>query len=277
MGTSNQKTMIQDYLRLSIEKDNLVNDLKIKEAELRKLELALSEAEDNLERLESNSIKSMLLSVMGKRATQLQEAQDEFNDITSKITLLKFEVDSTKNKVESNSVKINELYDSIVKFFDSNDISKQTLFNIKRLHELPILINDISKKIVTLKNMITAADEIYTFGDVRYNSLGHKYNRKETTMKEHARSIEVATNELINLLEAYNKLASDDISIAFHEEWMDDEKYWDNQQLASDSHQRITKVSDWLTSTSIHWRDIKVQQQEILIGIRNTIGEDYVN
>ena len=45
MGTSNPKTMIQDYLRLSIEKDNLVNDLKIKEAELRKLRWLYSEAE----------------------------------------------------------------------------------------------------------------------------------------------------------------------------------------------------------------------------------------
>ena len=122
-----------------------------------------------------------------------------------------------------------------------------------------LIAEDIKKMKIVLKR----AEEIWVYGDIHVDFTGTRYDKKDSTLRNHTILINIETSNLVEHIKRYNEYASDEIEIDYYEDWMDNKAYWDGQEVAVDSHGRIKRVNDWFLKFNSMWNEIKDRQDEI--------------
>lgn len=233
-----------DTIQLEKERDKYETEISSKQRILKKLNMDLEFAQDEYKKLENSRVKKLLLGLMGKREESLQDAQNEIRKLRGEAINVELAITSAKNRLEYIEEELQKTAEYVeqcvsgLEELDNGDFLKKSFLVSS---ELPVLCAKISEKNKELKSLLIRAEEIYAYGDVNYDMSGHKYNKRDSTLRNHTLEIKVVVKELIEYLDTYNLLVPEEIQIEFHETWMDDEHYWDGQQLAEDSYSRVKK------------------------------------
>lgn len=260
---------IQKYLQSYEQQRSTIKELNSKELEKNQLKSALTEVDNKIEELNSSSLKNILLSLTHKKEATLQELEDELSALNSKLVIAEYEETSLKAKLDTISKENEEIY---IQLLANPDITNEIKNKLITFHNFPTLCESITNKLKELKKFCSLADDIYYYGDIHYDKMGHKYNKKEITLKEYANSIKNNSNELVKLLNQYNTIVPSDKTISLNEEWMDNPTYWNNQQIASDSYNRISEVNTWLVQFNLDWRIKNTLHQAILTNLKDQIN-----
>ena len=274
MEMTEKKKALFDIVQLEKERAEHETEISSKQTTLRMLNLDLEIAQEKYEKIERVGIKRFLLGLMGKRETSLQDAQNEVRKLRGEISNIEFLVSSAKNRIETieeELQKAREYEEDYVSVLHElgNGVSLKQSFLVVR--EMPVLCKDIGKNCERLSAELSRAEEIYKYGDIHSDISGHKYNKRDSTLKEHTLKIKESVNELVGSLDAYNSLVPEKIQLEFREPWMDDESYWHGQQIAEDSYERVKTVDVWFSRFSYLWKKTKTQQERVLEQLRNEL------
>lgn len=276
MDINEGKKVLSDTIQLQKERDEYEAEISSKEKALKKLNMDLEFAEDEYRKLENSAVKKLFLGIMGKREASLQDAQNEIRRLHGEVANIEFTITSARNRIEHIEDELQNREEhvmeglSILEKTENGDFIKKSFLISK---ELPVISQKVAEKNKELKKLLERATEIYTYGDIHSDMSGHRYNKRDTTLRNHTLEIKKVVKELITYLDAYNSLVPQEIQIIFREDWMDNEHYWDGQQLAEDSYSRVKKVDDWCFRFSNLWKKMKKQHDEVLTQLRNELLE----
>jgi len=275
MDNLEMKKVVIHRIELEAERAELYEQVPSVEKKIKQFTYLTDEAQLSLDNLKNSKGRQFIYGLIGQKETRLQEAENELRKVRGDLRAAEFELGSIKDRIESIGLELNiteSTFDEFIKLLESEDKEdmKERLLAVK---ELPNLRHLIREKMVKLKQLLKKAEEIWVYGDIQADLSGRRYNRKDTTLREHTVLLKQAVSELVVLLEQYNSYAPEETKVIFHEDWMNDEKYWDGQQLAEDSHARIQKVDDWFFRFESVWNKMKKQQNEAEEILRSEVLE----
>lgn len=269
------KRIVQTRIELEAERAELFEQIPSVEKKIKKLTYLVEEAQSNYGDLENSKLRLFFLGVTGKKEERLQEAQNEVRRTRSELTAAEFELHSMNDRIEAIALELNvteSVFDEYLNRLEGAE-SEEMKERMIALKELPNLRHLISEKMIELKKLFLKAEEIWQYGDIQTDLSGRRYNKKDSTLRNHSKLIQRVVAELIELLEKYNTFAPEETKIIFHEDWMDNKDYWANQQIVDDSHARIKKVDDWFYRLENGWNKMKKQQNEAEEILRDEITE----
>lgn len=269
------KKVVLNRIELEAERAELYEQIPSVEKKIKKLTYWAEEAQLNHDDLANSKMRLFFLGIVGKKEERLQKEENEVRKTRADLRAAEFELNSIKDRIESIGLELNiteDIFDKFINQLEGEDgiEMKARMLAVKELPNLRFLI---SEKIVETKPLFIKADEIWEYGDIQTNLSGRRYNKKDSTLRKHSKLIQQSVDELIVLLNQYNLYAPEEIKIIFHQEWMDNKEYWDNQQLAYDSHERIKKVDDWFYRLENCWNNMKKQQSEAEEILRSEVLE----
>ena len=267
------KKIIINRIELESKRANLQEQLVALEKNARKTAMLLEGAEEEKQRLENSKLNMLVLGMFGKKEERLQQEEVVVRKARGEANAAQFELDSVKNRIQSIAAELEDTEPVLEEFLislEEGDITKETIITLKELSNMRCVI---SEDIVEMKALLKRAEEIWVYGDVQVDFSGRRYNKKDTTLREHTYLIKKSVNKLIEHITHYNVYAPEEIKINFREEWMEDKDYWERQQLAEDSHERVQKVDDWFFRFESLWNKMKKQQNEAEEIIRSEILE----
>lgn len=266
MNISDAKKVIRDKVNLDIEAAQLMQDIHIKEKQIKKCSVDVNNAEENYNELQNSKVKQLFLGLTGQKATRLQEAQNEWRRLRGELASAEFEISSLKARaveIEQTSKEIESVYKECldkVGEVDGETIKRQ----IQSIKGIPNLCDIIGKEINEINGLIKTSYDLYEIRAVRDTrasfTIPGTFINKDYEMRKQSERIADAINQIISSLDAYNQIAPSEIQIEFYEKWMDNEKYWENQAMSSDTMQRIQKVEDWVYRLEMCWKGMKKQQ-----------------
>ncbi|MBR4027753.1 MAG: hypothetical protein IKJ01_09450 [Lachnospiraceae bacterium] len=262
---SKLKNLFLNRMEVEQKREELRLQVNKIEEKIQKLTNDLQKAKLHYDSLENSSIKKLLLGITGKREEQLQKAQNEIRIIQGQITSIEFECNSMKNEVETLTIQLNETADCVDEYIytfgdtEEEEVIKQAILAINKI---PNLRYEIEQQIPKIKRLLEKSEQIYVYGDLQTDAFGRSYNRKDTTLRELARTVQKETDILLQLLAEYNSVTSENIRIGLHEDWMDDSTYWENCQLAQDCYERIHTVNWWFEVFTYVWDGLQEQQNQ---------------
>ena len=264
MDRNEIKKLVVNRIELEKERAELKDQLPSLEKNVRKQTALLEMAEENKQRVENSKINMLLLSITGKKEERLQQEENEVRMARGEVNAAQFALDSSNSRLESIAIELNGTEDLLEDFLASleGEEAKTIKWRIIALKELSSMQYAIAEDIVQMNAVLKRAEEIWVYGDIQADLSGRRYNRKDTTLREHTGAIKRAVAELIEHLTRYNAYAPEEIKVIFHEDWMDNKDYWVGQQLAEDSHARIKKVDDWFFRFESLWKKLKKRQNE---------------
>lgn len=275
MEQKEMKKLIIHRIELEANRAELYEQIPELEKKMKKTANCVEEAQLNLDNLMNSKARQFVYGLIGQKESRIQQAENELRKARGDLKSVEFELDSIKDRIESIGLELNiteSTFDTFMALLE-NEEGEEMQVRLLALKELPNLRHLIREKIVELKQLLKRAEEIWVYGDIQADLSGRRYNKKDTTLREHTIPLKQAISELIALLNQYNTYAPEETKVIFHEDWMDDEKYWDGQQLAEDSHARIQKVDDWFFRFESVWNKMKKQQNEAEEILRSEVLE----
>lgn len=265
MTINDAKKVMQDRVNLEIEAAELRENILAKEKQIKKLEYCADEIQMQYNDLANSGMRQFFLGLVGKKEERLQEAQNEVRRTQGELSSVKFELESLKKRIEDIEQTIKEIENACEKCLeliletDGEGIKTKIIAT----SEVPRFCNEINICLADVKPLFTTAYDIYETRTGRPTTPG-TYINKDSEMRKHSRGIENGVNHIIELLNTYNSYAPKEIKIEFHGKWMDKENYWEEQQMAYDTMERIKKVEDWFYNLDNCWKAIGKQQKEAM-------------
>lgn len=263
MTINDAKKIMQDRVNLEVEATELRENTFAKEKQIKKLEYWADEMQMQYNDLANSGMRLFFLGIVGKKEERLQEAQNEVRRTQGELSSAKFELESMKKRVEDIEQTIKEIETicekclGIIWETDGEDVRAKLL----AISELPKICAEITNQLAKVKPLFATAYDIYETRTGRPTTPG-TYINKDSMMRKHSREIENGVNHIIELLNTYNQYAPEEIKIEFHAKWMDKENYWEEQQMAYDTMERIKKVEDWFYRLDNCWKVMSKQQKE---------------
>ena len=274
MEMNETRKFLINIIRLGKERTEIETEILSQQANLKKLNLDLEFAQDEYDKLESSGIRKFFLGLTGKLETRLQDAQNEIRKLQGTISNAEFIISSNQHRIENidnelqNTKEQEEECVSVLRKMENGDFLRQSFAVVR---ELPVLNQRIAESCKRLSAELSRAEEIYTYGDIHYDLTGHKYDKKDSTLRNHTYTIRDVVDELVGFLDAYNSLTPEEIQIEFREAWMDDKEYWNGQQIAEGSYTRVKKVDTWFSAFSYQWKKKKTQRESVLEQLRTEL------
>lgn len=258
------KQTVIERLELENSMTELVELLPSLERSAQRYAGLLETVEENKQKLENSKIKLFALGILGKKEECLEQAEMDVHKARGEANEAQFELESVQERIRSISAKLSDTKELLEDYFDLLEKEGDTTIKerILTLNELTNLKSVIEEDIKRMKKLLSRAEEIWIYGDIQADISGKFYNKKDATLREHTYLIKSAVTDFVEHLTRYNAYAPEVIRIAFHEDWMDEKSYWDQQQLASDSHDRIKKVDNWFFNFELSWNRLKKSQKE---------------
>ncbi len=275
MDNTEMKKVVINRIELEAERANLYEQMPSVEKKIKQFLYLTDEAQVSLDNLKNSKGRQFLLGIIGQKETRLQELENELRKVRGDLRAAEFELGSIKDRIESIGLELNiteSTFDEFVELLENED-SEEMKVRLLAVKELPNLRHHIREKFVELKLLLKKAEEIWVYGDLDTDLSGRRYNRKDSTLRKHSKLIQKSVDELVALLNQYNIYAPEETKIIFHQDWMDNKEYWDNQQMAYDSHERIKKVDEWFYRLENCWNKMKKQQNEAEEILRSEVLE----
>lgn len=269
------KQIVIERVQLEQSRTELLEQIPSLEKNAKKIADLLEIAEENKLKLENSKLNLFLLGVLGKKEERLQQEDNNVRRAKADAVAAQFALDSVKNRIESIAVELNGTEDLLEDFLSSleGEDGNVVRWRIIALKELSDMRYAIDEDIVEMKALLKKAEEIWVYGDIQADLSGRRYNKKDSTLRAHTALIKRAVSDLMEHITRYNAYAPEEIKIIYHEDWMDDKAYWDGQQLAEDSHERIKKVDDWFFRFESLWKKMKKHQMEAEDIMRSEVVE----
>ena len=265
MNISDAKKVMLNRINLSIEESQILGEIREKEKLVKKLTNILEEKQENQYSLENNKVRQLVLVLMGKKQEYLQDAQNEVRRSNSELLSAQFELESLHKKLEEIQQSIEEMAEVNAECLnviaeDGQDIKLKLL----AVNEVPGLCYFISEKMSAMKPHFDNSYAIWKVGDPTSSCMDGNASNRSRAMRNHCKVIENGVNEIIELLNTYNLYVPDEIKVDFHDKWLENDSYWDNQPLPDTSLELIRTVEDWFYRLDRCWKGIKKQQNEII-------------
>lgn len=275
MERNEMKKLMLNRIELEAERANLQEQLTVLEKNVKKATALWEQAEEDKCRIENSKLNMFVLSVFGKKEERLQQEEQTVRKAKGELNAAQFELESATNRLQSIAIELNGTEDLLEQFLTSleGEEAKDIRWRIIALKELSNMRYLIREDIAELKKALKRAEEIWVYGDIQVDMSGRRYNKKDTTLREHTAVVSRAVNTLIEHITRYNAYAPEEIKIIFREEWMDKEDFWEGQHLAEASHERVKKVDDWFFRFESLWNKMKKQQNEAEEIIRSELLE----
>lgn len=272
MTINDAKKVMLDKVNLEIEAAELGEEIKAKEKLIKKLRYEADEMQMQYDDLANSGVKQFFLGLTGKKEARLQEAQNEVRRTKGELSSAEFELESLKVRVEDIELTRKEIESvcneclSLIDEVDGTEIKNHIL----AISEVPRLGAKISTCLTELRPHFTTAYDIYAIRATTMTTPGTHLN-KDSMMRKHSGLIENGVNQIIELLNTYNLYAPEEIKIEFHAKWMDKENYWEEQQMAYDTMERIKKVEDWFYRLDNCWKGMGKQQKESMKKLQEAV------
>ena len=277
MTINDAKKVMLDKVNLEIEAAELGEEIKAKEKQIKNLRNEADEMQMQYDGLVNSGIKQFFLGLTGKKATRLEEAQNEVRRAQGELSAAEFELRSFHARVEEiNQTKkeIESVCNECLKVIEEND-DAGVKNKILAVGEVPRLIAEISTCLGEMRPLFTTAYDIYaaprTARGVSGGSSVSAFYNKDLEMRKQSKLIETKINQIIELLNTYNLYAPEEIKIEFHSKWMEKENYWEGQQMDYDTMERIKKVEDWFYRLDNCWKAMRKQQKNAMQGIQEEV------
>ncbi|MBQ8518447.1 MAG: hypothetical protein IJ455_02430 [Agathobacter sp.] len=265
MTINDAKKVMLDKVNLDIEAAELIDEMQAKEKQIKKLCYWAEEMQMQYDDLTNSGMRMFFLGLIGKKEARLQEAENEVRKKQGELSAARFELESLTSRVEDieqTRTEIESVCNECLKVIEETDDTgvKNKLLAIS---ELPKLRAEITDCLSEVKPLFTTAYAIYGTRTGRPTSPG-TYINKDSEMRKHSRVIAKGVNHIIELLNTYNLYAPEEIQIEFHAKWMEKEGYWEEQQMAYDTMERIKKVEEWFCQLDNCWRVMSKQQKAVM-------------
>lgn len=265
MTINDAKKVMLDRVNLEIEAAELGNEIQAKEKQIKKLSYWADEMQMQYDDLANSGMRMFFLGLTGKKEARLQEAQNEVRRARGELSSAEFELESLKSRIEDieqTRKEIESVCNECLKIIEETD-DTGVKTKLLAIDEVPSLCSEISTCLAELRPLFTAAYDIYAMRTTTMTTPG-TYMNKDSMMRKHSVLIENGVNHLIELLVRYNQYVPEEIKIDFHSKWMEKENYWEEQQMAYDTMERIKKVEEWFYRLDNCWKVMKKQQNEAM-------------
>lgn len=268
MTINDAKKVMLDKVNLEIEVAELRDEIKAKERQIKKLRYEADEMQMQYDDLANSKMRQFFLGLTGKKEARLQEVQNEVRRVKGELTSAEFEAESLNARVEEieqTGTEIEGVCNECLKMIEEVDGAdvKRKLLSIR---VVPRTRAEITDCLAEVKPLFTTAYDIYETRTGRPATPG-TYINKDSEMRKLSREIEKGVNHIIELLNTYNLYVPEQIKIDFHAKWMEKENYWEEQQMAYDTMERIKKVEDWFYRLDNCWKVMQKQHEEAMQGL----------
>lgn len=272
MTINDAKKVMLDKVNMDIEAAEIRNEILVKEKHIKKLEYWAEELQMQYDDLTNSGMRQFFLGLVGKKEERLQEAQNEVHKKNSELSSAKFELESLKNRledIEETTKEIEATCNTCLDVLAETD-GEGVRTKLLAISEIPRLCTEITNQLKEVKPHFTTAYDIYQTRTGRPTTPG-TYLNMDAMMRRHSKLIEDGVKHIIELLNAYNLYAPEEIKIEFHSKWMEKENYWEEQQKAYDTMERIKKVEDWFYRLDNCWKVMWKQQKEAMEKVQEEV------
>lgn len=262
MNIVDAKKILIDIVQLSIEESQLIDEIREKEKLIKTLTNSLEEKQAEQYSLENNKVRQMVLVLMGKKEEYLQDAQNEVRRCNSELLSAQFELESLHKKseeIQQTTKEMETVCQECMKVI-GEESGQEIRTKFLAIMEVPQLCATISEKMSALKIQLNKSYSIWQVGEPTASCLDGNASNRGRAMRKHSKVIENGVNEVVGLLNTYNLYVPDEIKVDFHDKWLEDDTYWDNQPLPDTSLQLIRKVEEWFNRLNWSWKGMKKQQ-----------------
>lgn len=264
------KKFIHSFIELEIERATLQEQIILLEKNVNKMENILENAEESKHSLENSSFNMFLFGIFKKKEERLEQEEIKVRRAREDFNFAQFELDSAKERLLSVIAEIDNSEDKLQELLNllenEDKVIKENVVALKEISNMRYLITE---DIANMKAVLKRAEEIWVYGDIHVDFTGTRYNKRDSTLRDHTILIEREISNLIEHMERYNTYAPDEIKLDYHEGWMDNKAYWEGQEVAVDSHGRIKRVNDWFCRFNSLWNELKSTQDETEERMRN--------
>jgi len=263
MTINDAKKVMLDKVNLEIEVAELRDEIKAKERQIKRLRNEVDEMQMQYDDLANSKVRQFFLGLTGKKEARLQEAQNEVRRTNGELSSAEFELESLKKRVEDieqTQAEIESVCNECMKVIEEMDGSdvKMKLISIGAV---PRIRMEITEGLAEVKPLFTTAYDIYAIRTGVPTTPG-TYINKDSEMRKLSREIEQGVNHIIEMLNSYNLYVPKEIKIEFHAKWMEKENYWEEQQMAYDTMERIKTVEEWFCRVENCWKVMQKQQKK---------------
>ena len=273
MNISYAKKVMLDRVHLATEEAQLNDEIREKEKQVKKLVNIAEEKQKEQNSLENSGMRQFFLGLMGKKEQYLQDAQNEVRRSNSELSAAKFELESLQKKSEEIRQTIQEtesVCHDCVKII-AEDGGQDIRMKLLAITEVPNLCATISEKMAAMNPHFNNSYAIWRVGEPTASAFDGNANNRSKAMRKHCKLIENGVNEIIELLNTYNSYVPDEIKIEFHDKWMDNEKFWTEQDMPENSLDICRKVEDWAFRLETCWKGMKKQQTATMQTLREEV------
>lgn len=274
MNISDAKKVILDSVNLSIEETQLRDEIQATKKQIKNLEYWVDELQMQYDDLVNSATRQFFLGLIGKKEERIQEAENEVRQKKGELSSARFELESLERRledIEQTRKEIDTTCKACLAVISEVD-GETTCAKLQAISELPKLCMEITNQLAAVKSQFTTAYDIYQTVTGRPTSPG-TYINKDSEMRKQSRVIEKGINHILELLNAYNLYAPEEIKIEYHSKWMEKDNYWEEQQMAYDTMERVKVVEEWFFRLDNCWKAMRKQQKEALKKVEEEVLE----